>query len=171
MQLVLWPAAVLMVTCPSCCLKWLQAAGYELQFDLVVAGRWGCWRRETPRLSQSWASPASAKPVSRTMDGGSLQELLLFRPCPGLFLLGHIQPQLALMRQGRDGALKSTGDEPAARFNAHSVFGGERHSLAQRSVFNHRANGKKKPPTRQTQVFSHQCVLCYSQMDLVMWLS
>lgn len=78
------------------------------------------------------------------MDGGSLQQLLLFRPCPGLFLLGHVQPQLALMRQGRDGALKSTGDEPAARFNAHSVFGGERHSLAQRSVFNHRANGKKK---------------------------
>jgi len=43
-----------------------------------------------------------------TVDGESSQELLLFPPCPDFFLRGPAQPQLVLMGQGRDGALKRT---------------------------------------------------------------
>ncbi|KAK4818273.1 hypothetical protein QYF61_009991 [Mycteria americana] len=32
-RLALRPAAVLRVTCPSCCLKWLRVAGYQLRLD------------------------------------------------------------------------------------------------------------------------------------------
>jgi len=55
---------------------------------------------------------------------------------------------------------------------AFLVFGDERRSLAQRSVFNHKGNGEKKPKQNKkspaTKVFSHQSVLCDSQMNLVM---
>lgn len=73
-------------------------------------------------LSQSWASPALARLVLWTMDRGSLWELLLFSHS-GFFLLVPVQPQLALMKQGRNSTPKSTWHEPAAYFNAQNIFG------------------------------------------------
>lgn len=73
-------------------------------------------------LLPAWPSPASARLVPWITDGASLQELLLFPPHPGFFLLGPAQPRLAVVRQGTDGVPKSTWDEPAAHFNVQSIF-------------------------------------------------
>lgn len=74
-----------------------------------------------PHLVLSRAT-ALARLVSWTTDRGSIQELLLFPPHPSFLCLGPVQPQLALMRQDRVGALKSTGNELGEHFNAQSIF-------------------------------------------------